>query len=103
MITNLTKSLYEQEVASSDKPVLIDFYADWCGPCKMAAPILAEIEKEYSGKINVFKVNVDDEEELAAKFKVGSIPTFILIKNNSEAGRKVGFRGKDDLLKMLGL
>ncbi len=86
----ITTSNYDEEVMKSDVPVLIDFWAEWCMPCKMIAPVLAEISDEYAGRLKVGKLDVDSEGELAMKFSVQSIPTLILIKGGEEVGRKVG-------------
>lgn len=96
-----TKENFEQEVVKSDKPVLIDFWASWCGPCKMFAPVVAQIAEEYDGKVKVGKVNVDDEPELAAAFNVASIPTVVIVKDGKIADVAVGFRTKDDIIEML--
>ena len=85
---NITKNNFEQEVLHSDKPVLIDFWAPWCGPCRMLSPVISEIAEEYGDKIKVCKVNVDDEGELAASFNVMSIPTLVVVKDG-----KVAIRG----------
>ena len=89
-----------EEVKNSDKPVLIDFYADWCGPCRMVAPILHEIAEERSDII-VGKINVDDEEELAMEFGVYSIPTLVVMKNGEVVKQASGARPKAQILAML--
>ncbi len=99
----ITKDNFQKEVIESDVPVLIDFWATWCGPCKMLSPVIAEIAQEYEGKIKVGKVNVDEERELAVSFKVSSIPLVVLIKDGKIAGEAVGYRKKDQLLQTLGL
>lgn len=89
------------EIIASDKPVLIDFYADWCGPCRMVAPIVHEIAEENDNVV-VGKINVDDEPELAQRFGVMSIPTLVVMKNGKEAARSTGARQKPQILAMLG-
>ncbi len=97
----VTSENFENEVIKSDKPVLIDFWASWCGPCKMLSPIIEEIAKEYVGKIKVAKVNVDDEPELASTFGISSIPTLFVIKNGEVTNTAIGFRSKEDIIAML--
>ena len=100
-ISQLTESTFDEEVASSTEPVLVDFWAEWCGPCKMIAPILEEIATEQAGKVRVAKVNVDENPGLATKFNVMSIPTMIVFKDGQEAQRLIGARGKPQLLEDL--
>ena len=97
----LTKQNFETEVIESDKPVLVDFWAAWCGPCRMIAPVISEIAEESGGRFKVGKVNVDDEQELAALFQVMSIPTLMVFKNGKPVNTIVGFRPKAELLEML--
>lgn len=92
----ITQNNFNSEVENSDKPVLIDFWASWCGPCMMMSPVVEQIEKEHS-EIKVGKVNVDEEMVLAQKFMVVSIPTLILFKNGKPEITSVGFKGKEEL------
>ena len=100
MIT-LTKENFAQEVLQSDKPVLVDFWATWCGPCRMLAPVIEEIANEYAGKVKVGKVNVDDERELALEFGVSSIPTVMVFQNGEVKETSVGYRPKEEIEQLL--
>ncbi|MHB1446033.1 MAG: thioredoxin [Acidimicrobiales bacterium] len=100
-LTNLTDSNFDEEVKSSDVPVLVDFWAEWCGPCKMVAPVLEEIASENPEKIRVVKLNIDDNLETARRFDVMSIPTMILFKDGDAQVRIVGAKGKGQLLQEL--
>ena len=97
----LTKQNFATEVIGSDKPVLIDFWATWCGPCRMIAPIISEIADESAGRFKVGKVNVDEEPELATLFQIISIPTLILFKDGKILKKTSGVRPKAELLEML--
>jgi thioredoxin 1 len=98
-ITTLTDTNFNEEVKGSDGPVLVDFWAEWCGPCKMIAPILEEIANEQGDKIKIGKLNVDDAPATAQQFQVMSIPTLILFKDGEVQKRVVGARGKGQLLE----
>ena len=97
----ITKQNFEKEVLNSDIPVLIDFWATWCGPCQMLAPVIEEIAEEYEGRVKVGKINVDEEPELAMQFKVVSIPMVVLIKDGKAVNSAIGYRPKADIEKML--
>ena len=99
MAITLTKENFEQEVLRSDIPVLVDFWASWCGPCRMMAPIVDQIAEECTD-VKVGKINVDEQPELAGQFRVMSIPTFIVFQNGAPAKVEVGMRSKDDVIKM---
>lgn len=98
---NITKSNFEKEVISSEIPVVLDFWATWCGPCKMLSPVLDELAAEYSDRARFCKVNVDDELELSARFGIASIPTLIFFKNGEILKKTVGYREKDELEETL--
>lgn len=97
----ITKENFENEVIKSDKPVLIDFWATWCGPCQMLSPVIAEIADEYDEKVKVCKVNVDNEPELAAAFGVQSIPMLAVVKNGEVTDVAVGYRPKEEIVGLL--
>ena len=96
----ITKDNFEQEVLQADRPVLIDFWAEWCMPCQMVLPVIEEIEKEVDA-VKVCKINVDEEMELARKFRVMSIPTLLLVKDGREEKRSVGALGKEEILEFI--
>ena len=100
-ITNLTETTFDEEVGATSEPVLVDFWAEWCGPCKLIAPILEEIAAEQAGSIRIAKVNVDEAPDLARRFEVMSIPTLILFDGGVPAKRMVGAKGKPQLLEEL--
>ncbi|HSS10401.1 MAG TPA: thioredoxin [Acidimicrobiales bacterium] len=100
-ITVLTDQTFDEQVKSADRAVLVDFWAEWCGPCKMIAPILEEIAVEHAEKLTVAKLNVDDNPQIALRFEVMSIPTMILFKDGEPVSRLVGARPKGRLLSDL--
>ncbi len=101
-IINLTKDSYHNEVMKTEKVVVIDFWATWCGPCKMMAPVVEEVAKDYPD-VKVCKVNVDEEPELSNAFKIVSIPTIVVIKNGEIIDSVVGYRPKEDVEKIIKL
>ena len=101
MEMGFTTQNFEQEVLKSDKPVLVDFYADWCGPCKMMAPVVEELAELYQGKAKVGKLNVDDNEEIAMKYGVMSIPTLLVIKNGNVEAKMIGVQKRETLMDAL--
>ena len=100
-ISTLSAATFNEVVASASEPVLVDFWAEWCTPCKMIAPILQEIADEQAGKLKIVKLNVDDVPDVAMKYQVMSIPTLIVFKDGVEVNRLVGARGKAQLLESL--
>lgn len=100
-VTELNKDNFEKEVMEANVPVLIDFWASWCGPCRMMSPVIDKIAEEMGGKLKVCKVNVDENHELAEKYEIMTIPAFIVIKNGAESGRTIGVQPKEDILKLI--
>lgn len=100
-VNTFTTENWEKDVLGSDKPVLVDFWAVWCGPCRMVAPIVEELADEYVGKITIGKLNVDEHGAVAGKYGIMSIPTLGIFKGGQMVDKIVGFRGKADLVKML--
>ena len=98
---NITSLNLKNEVLNADKPVLLDFYADWCGPCKMLAPVLHEIAEENAGTLKVGKINVDEQMELAMRFQVSSIPMLVVFKDGKAVAKSVGYRPKSEIAAMV--
>lgn len=101
-VLKINSENYEEEVLKADKPVIIDFYADWCGPCRMMSPIIDEIAEEKADSIKVGKVNVDENQDLAMEYGVMSIPTIVIIKNGKVEKTFVGVRDKSEILGAIG-
>lgn len=97
----ITVSNFEEEVLHADKPVLVDFWADWCGPCRMLAPVLEEIARDYEGTVKVGKVNVDEQMALAQQFGVASIPLLVLFKDGKPVAKSLGYRPKKEIVQLL--
>jgi len=100
-IVNITNDTFEESVLKSDKPVVVDFWASWCGPCRQVAPIMEELAVDFEGKVQIAKVNVDDQGELAAKFRIMSIPTVLIFKNGEIAEKIVGARAKEEFAELI--
>lgn len=101
MTMQINAANFESEVLKSEQPVLVDFFADWCGPCRSLAPIIEQMAEEYTGKAKVCKINVDDNQAIAQQFGVMSIPTLIFFKGGQKADQVVGFTPKAELIKKL--
>ena len=102
-VSHITDATFDEVVNGSDEPVLVDFWAEWCGPCKMVAPILDEIAEEQDGKIKVMKLNVDENPNSSLKYRVQSIPTMLLFKDGEVAKTIIGAKSKANLIEELGL
>jgi thioredoxin 1 len=100
-VREVTDATWENDVVKSELPVLVDFWAPWCGPCRMVAPIVEELAQEYSGKVNFLKINTDENPMVPAKFGIRSIPSLLIFKGGELKGTIVGFRPKSDLKKRL--
>lgn len=98
---DITDSTFESEVIKSDLPVLVDFWAPWCGPCRMVAPVVEELSEEYAGKVNFFKMNTDENPSIPTQFSIRSIPSLLIFKGGELHNTIVGFRPKSDLKKRL--
>lgn len=99
----ITKDNFEKEIINSELPVLLDFWAPWCGPCRMIAPVIAQVAEKYAGKAKVGKVNVDEENDLTAAFGIVSIPTLVVLKGGKAVLRATGFRSEAEIAAMLGV
>lgn len=99
-VLKITSENFKKEVLESQEPVLVDFYADWCGPCKMLSPVVDEVAQENED-VKVIKINVDEAQDLAMEYKVMSIPTLVVIKNSREVARSVGVVDKSEIVEML--
>ena len=97
----VTNENFEKEVINSNEKVIVDFFATWCGPCQMLAPVLSEIAEEYKDKIKVCKINIDEEQELAEKFEVVSIPTLVIFENGQPVKKYIGYISKEELIKII--
>ena len=100
-LINVTDLDFEEKVIKNTLPVFVDFYAPWCGPCKMAEPIIEELSKDYEGKLVIAKINVDENQQSASKFDVMSIPTTIMFKGGMEVGRQTGFSGRQTFEELI--
>ncbi len=101
MALHITKSNFAKEVEQEKKPIVIDVYASWCGPCKLMEPIFEELDKELGATYKFLKINVDEEREFSIKYGVTSVPTLLFIKNNNVVGREVGYLDKEALSKKI--
>ena len=97
----VTDATFEQEVLKAPRPVLVDFWAPWCGPCRMVAPIVEELAEEYDGKVNFVKLNTDDNPVIASRYDIRSIPTLLVFRGGQAVGQIIGFRPKSDLRRRL--
>lgn len=100
-ITTITDDNFESEVLNSDEPVLVDYWAEWCGPCKALTPVLEDVAPEYAGKVKIAKMNIDENPATPVKYGIRSIPTLMLFKNGSVEGMKLGSMSKADLTKFI--
>ena len=100
-ISTLTDSTFDEEIGTADEAVIVDFWAEWCGPCKMISPILEEIAAEHAGKVRIAKLNVDDNPDAARRYEVMSIPTLIVFRDGQPVKRMIGAKGKGQLLQEL--
>ena len=101
MAKKFTSENFEAEVLKAEKPVLVDFYADWCGPCKMMAPMVDQLAEEQADTVIVGKLNIDETSDIAVNYRVMNIPTLIVFKNGQAAGKLIGVQSKQDVLKLI--
>lgn len=101
MTQQISGSEWQEKVLDASEPVLVDFFAEWCGPCKTMAPVIEEVANEKAGSVSVYKIDIDEEEDITKQYRVMSIPTLIVFKNGEPAARKTGIQQKEDLLAML--
>lgn len=101
MVRELASRNFVQEVINSSSTVVVDFWAPWCGPCKMLGPVIKEVSEELSGKVEFFKLNVDDNGDIAQQYRVVSIPTVIVFKNGKVVDKMIGFRPKGDIINLV--
>lgn len=97
----ITSKTFEKEILKSEKPVVIDMFASWCGPCQYMSPVIDELAEEMANKYKIVKINIDEERELAVKFNVSSIPTFVFIKNGKMVGKEIGYMDKETFKKKI--
>ncbi len=100
-IVTLTQETFEDEIKKLGSPILVDFWAEWCGPCRMVAPVLEKLAEEYAGRVRIGKVNVDEQSSLATKYGIQSIPTLLLFKEGRVVEQTVGSAGRDALVKLV--
>ncbi len=100
-MSNMNLNSFNEEMVNTDKLILIDFYTNWCGPCKMLSPIISEIGNEYANSIDVYKINVDENQDLASKYNIVSVPTLVFLKNEKIVKTTIGFRTRSELSNII--